>query len=134
VTAYGTVDSAVKLIKEGAFDYILKPFAPEVIEELVKRAFELTETLKGCVEDKKTIFRSPYMGQIFSIARDVADSEATILITGESGTGKEVLARYIHEHSKRKGEFIAINCAAIPEALIESDFWIRKGSFYRGNQ
>lgn len=130
VTAYGTIDSAVKLIKEGAFDYILKPFAPEVIEELVKRAFELSETIKSSVEDKKTIFRSPYMSQIFSIARDVADSEATILITGESGTGKEVLARYIHEHSKRKGDFIAINCAAIPESLIESElFGYERGAF-----
>lgn len=129
VTAYGTVDSAVKLIKEGAFDYILKPFAPEVIEELIKRVFDLSESPQF-VEEKKTIFRSPYMSQIFSIAKDVADSEATVLITGESGTGKEVLARFIHDNSKRKGEFIAINCAAIPESLIESElFGYERGAF-----
>ncbi|MEF3255338.1 MAG: sigma-54 dependent transcriptional regulator [Deferribacterales bacterium] len=130
VTAYGTVDSAVKLIKDGAFDYILKPFSPEVIEELVKRAFELPSTVEQPEEDRKTIFRSPFMTQIFTIAREIADSEATVLITGESGTGKEVLARYIHEHSKRKGEFVAINCAAIPESLIESElFGYEKGAF-----
>ncbi|MCX8084457.1 MAG: sigma-54 dependent transcriptional regulator [Calditerrivibrio sp.] len=129
ITAYGTVESAVKLIKEGAFDYILKPFAPEVLEELVKRAFEL-ESHPQLIEDKKTIFRSPYMTQIFSIAKDVAESEATVLITGESGTGKEVLARFIHEHSKRKGDFVAINCAAIPESLIESElFGYERGAF-----
>lgn len=129
VTAYGTVDSAVKLIKEGAFDYILKPFAPEVIEELIRRVFDLSENPQS-IEEKKTIFRSPYMSQIFSIAKDVADSEATVLITGESGTGKEVLARFIHDNSKRKGEFIAINCAAIPESLIESElFGYERGAF-----
>ncbi len=129
ITAFGTVDSAVKLIKEGAFDYILKPFSPEVIEELVRRAFALEENIPA-IDEKKTVFKSPYMTQIFSIAKDVADSEATVLITGESGTGKEVLARFIHEHSKRKGEFIAINCAAIPESLIESElFGYERGAF-----
>ncbi|MCA1932774.1 MAG: sigma-54 dependent transcriptional regulator [Calditerrivibrio sp.] len=129
VTAYGTVDSAVRLIKDGAFDYILKPFAPEVIEELVRRVFDLSETSQS-IDEKKTIFRSPYMSQVFNIAKDVADSEATVLITGESGTGKEVLARFIHEQSKRKGEFIAINCAAIPESLIESElFGYERGAF-----
>jgi len=129
ITAYGTVDSAVKLIKEGAFDYILKPFAPEVVEELVRRAFLLDDTIP-VVDEKKTVFKSPYMSQIFSIAKDVAESEATVLITGESGTGKEVLARYIHENSKRKGEFVAINCAAIPESLIESElFGYERGAF-----
>lgn len=129
ITAFGTVDSAVKLIKEGAFDYILKPFSPEVIEELVRRAFALEENIPA-IDEKKTVFKSPYMTQIFSIAKDVADSEATVLITGESGTGKEVLARFIHEHSKRKGEFVAINCAAIPESLIESElFGYERGAF-----
>ncbi|MCA1980911.1 MAG: response regulator, partial [Calditerrivibrio sp.] len=68
VTAYGTVDSAVRLIKDGAFDYILKPFAPEVIEELVRRVFYLSETSQS-IDEKKTIFRSPYMSQVFNIAK-----------------------------------------------------------------
>jgi len=129
ITAYGTVDSAVKLIKEGAFDYILKPFAPEVIEELVNRAFAIEDLIPE-VDENRTVFKSPYMSQIFSIAKDVAESEATVLITGESGTGKEVLARFIHENSKRKGDFVAINCAAIPESLIESElFGYERGAF-----
>ena len=138
VTAYGSVTGAVEALKIGAYDYILKPFSPEVIEELIRRTFELSSA--NAIGDKKdkekilqkpTVYRSAYMEHVFSLAKDVADSEATVLITGESGTGKEVLARFIHEHSNHSnGPFIAVNCAAIPDNLIESElFGYEKGAF-----
>lgn len=132
VTAFGTVNNAVDALKLGAYDYILKPFAPEVIEELVRRVLELEDTAPSSKRKKNTaIFRSAFMAQLFSLARDVAASEATVLITGESGTGKEVFARYIHENSSRKnGPFVAVNCAALPDNLIESElFGYEKGAF-----
>lgn len=132
VTAFGTVNNAVEALKLGAYDYILKPFAPEVIEELVRRVIEIEEAAPSVKRKKNTaIFRSAFMAQIFALARDVAASEATVLITGESGTGKEVFARYIHENSHRgTGPFVAVNCAALPENLIESElFGYEKGAF-----
>ena len=137
VTAYGSVTGAVEALKIGAYDYILKPFSPEVIEELIRRTFELagsesSASVNKASEDnskKGTVYKSAYMEHIFTLAKDVAESEATVLITGESGTGKEVLARFIHENSGHaKGPFIAVNCAAIPENLIESElFGYEKG-------
>ena len=139
VTAYGSVTGAVEALKIGAYDYILKPFSPEVIEELIRRTFELAGSQSSAagnvpLEDnskKGTVYKSAYMEHIFSLAKDVAESEATVLITGESGTGKEVLARFIHENSGHaKGPFVAVNCAAIPENLIESElFGYEKGAF-----
>lgn len=133
VTAYGTVTGAVDALKIGAYDYILKPFSPEVIEELVKRTFELSSLGVDTMQTEKrtTVYKSAYMAHVFSLAREVAKSEATVLITGESGTGKEVLARFIHENSFRSnGPFVAVNCAAIPENLLESElFGYEKGAF-----
>lgn len=138
VTAYGSVTGAVEALKIGAYDYILKPFSPEVIEELIRRTFELSEAAAGEKpqqeqdhNQKGTVYKSAYMEHVFSLAKDVAESEATVLITGESGTGKEVLARFIHENSGHaKGPFVAVNCAAIPENLIESElFGYEKGAF-----
>jgi two-component system response regulator FlrC len=132
VTAYGTVNSAVEALKMGAYDYILKPFSLDVIEELVKRTFHLKRSgFTSRVEHKGAIFRSSYMTKVFAVAADIANSEATVLITGESGTGKEVLARYIHENSNRENNpFITVNCASIPENLIESElFGYEKGAF-----
>lgn len=132
VTAFGTVDNAVNALKLGAYDYILKPFAPETLEELVRRVLEIEETAPAVKRKKNTaIFRSAFMSQLFALARDVAASEATVLITGESGTGKEVFARFIHENSSRvNGPFIAVNCAALPENLMESElFGYEKGAF-----
>jgi two-component system response regulator FlrC len=132
VTAFGTVNNAVEALKHGAYDYILKPFAPEVIEELVRRVIEIEDQAPAAKRKKNTaIFRSAFMAQLFSLARDVAASEATVLITGESGTGKEVFARFIHENSNRSsGSFVAVNCAALPENLMESElFGYEKGAF-----
>ena len=138
VTAYGSVTGAVEALKIGAYDYILKPFSPEVIEELIRRTFELSDAAAGEKvqqeqdhNQKGTVYKSAYMEHVFSLAKDVAESEATVLITGESGTGKEVLARFIHENSGHaKGPFVAVNCAAIPENLIESElFGYEKGAF-----
>lgn len=132
MTAFGTVSNAVEALKLGASDYILKPFPPEAVEELIRRTFEIENHTKNNKRVKnKAIFRSAFMARLFALAKDVADSEATVLITGESGTGKEVLAKYIHENSSRAdGPFVAVNCAAIPENLIESElFGFEKGAF-----
>lgn len=137
VTAYGSVTGAVEALKIGAYDYILKPFSPEVIEELVRRTFELSSVTPDMIatvsveESRGTIYNSPYMTHVFALAKDVAASAATVLITGESGTGKEVLARFVHENSLNKsGPFVAVNCAAIPENLLESElFGYEKGAF-----
>lgn len=132
VTAFGTVSGAVDALKVGAYDYIVKPFAPEVIEALILRTFELKKLGKlSITESRGAVYKSAYMAHIFSMAREVARSEATVLVTGESGTGKEVLARFIHENSLRaNGPFVALNCAAIPDNLLESElFGYEKGAF-----
>ncbi|MDR2105429.1 MAG: sigma-54 dependent transcriptional regulator [Deferribacteraceae bacterium] len=133
ITAFGSVTGAVDALKLGAYDYILKPFPPEAIEELVLRTFELKKLGKAAplYQKRSTIYKSAYMAHLFSIAREVAQSDATVLITGESGTGKEVLARFIHENSKRStANFVAVNCAAIPDTLLESElFGYEKGAF-----
>ncbi len=138
VTGYGTVTGAVDALKLGAYDYILKPFSPNVIEELIRRTFELSTLSKAPlgmnVNEEGSVglvYKSAYMAHLFALAKDVAKSESTVLITGESGTGKEVLARYIHDNSNHSsGQFIAVNCAAIPDNLLESElFGFEKGAF-----
>ncbi|MGA1862807.1 sigma-54 dependent transcriptional regulator [Deferribacter thermophilus] len=132
ITAYATVETAVEALKLGAFDYIVKPFPPEVIEELIERVFNINRLEDDQqIESKRFVYKSRYMAEIFNLAKDVATSDATVLITGESGTGKEVLARFIHENSRRKNKpFVAVNCAAIPESLVESEFFgYEKGAF-----
>lgn len=133
ITAYGTIDNAVEALKIGAFDYILKPFSADVIEELIRRALSINSG-KIMVEDdenKNNVFMSSFMANIYSFAADIAKTDITVLITGSSGTGKDVLAQFIHKNSKRaSGSFVAINCAAIPENLIESElFGFEKGAF-----
>lgn len=127
MTAFGTIQQAVDVMQTGAVDYLVKPFQPEVLISKVSQFLPtvLTETTTGFVAiDSKT-------KELMEIAKRVADSDATLLISGESGTGKEVMAQYIHQHSSRsKQAFVAINCAAIPENMLEAIlFGYQKGAY-----
>jgi two-component system response regulator FlrC len=127
MTAYGDVGQAVKAMQIGANDYLMKPF--EVQELLgVMDKYQPTAVV---VEEDKPIAESAVSKNLFKIAEKVAATDSTVLISGESGTGKEVLARYIHQHSQRIGQpFVAINCAAIPENMLEAMlFGYEKGAF-----
>ena len=141
MTAYGTVQNAVEAMKLGAFEYVMKPFSADEIELVIKRALDQkkleieNELLRSEVMEKygfdNIIGRTPQMQKIFELVVGVADARATVLITGESGTGKELIAKAIHYHSsRREAPFIRINCAALPEGLVESElFGHEKGSF-----
>ncbi|MPQ76260.1 sigma-54 dependent transcriptional regulator [Hydrogenovibrio sp. JE_KL2] len=126
MTAYGTVEQAVEAMKSGAVDYILKPFEADILVEKAKAYF-----YRDASSTEDFVTADPAMIQLKAMAQKVADSEASVMISGESGTGKEVLARFIHNNSKRKDQpFIAINCAAIPENMLEATlFGYEKGSF-----
>ncbi|EJF70988.1 two-component response regulator [Pseudomonas sp. Ag1] len=128
MTAHGAVERAVDAMRQGAADYLVKPFEPKALIELVARhAFG---TL-GAAEGEGPIAFEPASAQLLELAARVARSDSTVLISGESGTGKEVLARYIHQQSHRASQpFIAINCAAIPDNMLEATlFGHEKGSF-----
>ncbi len=127
MTAFGTIQQAVDVMQTGAVDYLVKPFQPEVLVTKVSQFLPtvLTETDTGFVaSDIKS-------KEVMELAKRVADSDATLLISGESGTGKEVLAQYIHQQSsRRKQPFVAINCAAIPENMLEAIlFGYQKGAY-----
>lgn len=126
ITAFGSIGSSVRAMREGAVDYLLKPFKPEQLLATVEKY--LTHQITDRTDP---IAVEPSSQQLLALARKVAQSDATVLISGESGTGKEVLAQYIHQQSPRKnGPFIAINCAAIPENMLEATlFGHEKGSF-----
>lgn len=126
MTAYGSIAQAVEAMREGATDYLLKPFEAEVLLEMVSRLDP-----GGSDDATGIVAEDPGMVSVCEIARRVATTSATVLISGESGTGKEVLARYVHQHSDRSGQaFIAINCAAIPEPMLESMlFGYEKGAY-----
>jgi two-component system response regulator FlrC len=125
MTAYGTVAQAVAAMREGATDYIVKPFDAQALIELARR--QLAARATQC----EMIAADPESKRIMSLARKMAETEATVLITGESGTGKEVYARFVRDHSPRADRpFVAINCAAIPENMLEATlFGYEKGAF-----
>jgi two-component system response regulator FlrC len=125
ITAFGTVENAVDAMKEGAVDYLIKPFSFETITKAIE-AIIYKENRK-----RQILTNNPEMQNILKLAENLAMSDITVLIYGESGTGKEVLARYIHANSKRRtGPFVAVNCAAIPDNLLESElFGYEKGAF-----
>jgi DNA-binding NtrC family response regulator len=141
MTAYGTVESAIQALRSGAYDYITKPFEMDEIRLVVAKVFErerllaenryLHEQLEGRYSFTGVSGNSPAMQQVFDMASSVAASNANVLITGESGTGKELVARSIHSNSARHEKpFIVLNCAALPENLLESElFGHEKGSF-----
>ncbi len=141
LTGYGTIESAVEAIQKGAFSYITKPFKKEEILLTIDKAFNFqrlkneNQFLRKELEDKLQfpflIGASPVMEKVYQRIMQVARTSATILITGESGTGKELAAKTLHFHSQRKEKnFVAVNCSAIPETLIESElFGHLKGSF-----
>jgi len=134
ITAHATVNQAVQAVKLGAFDYITKPFEDEELFVAIEKAlqFEKLEAenkklrgkLKKAESDKKLIGASGPFKQLKSMIHKIADTDATVLISGESGTGKELVARTIHRESSRaERDFIAVNCAAIPKDLIESELF-----------
>jgi len=129
ITAYGTVHSAVEMIKQGAADYILKPFSVASLQEVVEKS--ICDSRAVAKHSRKIITADPQMLQILETLDVVANSKASVFIQGESGTGKELIARAIHEHSSRCNEpFVAVNCAALPETLLESElFGHEQGSF-----
>ncbi|MDX1952374.1 MAG: sigma-54 dependent transcriptional regulator [Verrucomicrobiota bacterium] len=140
MTGFGSVESAVNCMRDGAFDYIIKPFSSDQIEFTLKKAEDFTRLVKvnqylSREEDEDTGYellgRSPGMEQLRQLIRKVARTQATVLIQGESGTGKELVARAIYRESPRAdAAFIKVNCAAIPENLIESEFFgHEKGAF-----
>lgn len=126
MTAFADVDRAVEAMRAGACDFLLKPFEPKALLEHVLR-YRLTEA----PDDGRVIAIDPMTSNLFALARRVAQTDATVLLSGESGVGKEVVAHYIHQHSGRsKGPFVAINCAAIPDSLLEATlFGYEKGAF-----
>ncbi len=141
ITAFASTETAIAAMKQGAYDYITKPFKVDEIRVVIEKALEkqllasenkrLKSELRDQVRDRSIVGNSPAMQPIFEMIARVANTKANVLITGESGTGKELVARGIHEGGDRAGKaFIVINCAAIPENLLESElFGHVKGAF-----
>jgi DNA-binding NtrC family response regulator len=134
LTAYGTIQNAVDAMREGAYDYLLKPFSSESLENVVRRALDAAPK-KNEKAAHAIITQDPIFCHTLEQANQAAGSTATVLIEAESGTGKELLARMIHSKSPRgSGAFVAVNCAALPENLLESElFGFEKGAFTGAN-
>ncbi|MDH4187571.1 MAG: sigma 54-interacting transcriptional regulator, partial [Nitrospira sp.] len=135
MTAYGTVETAVEAMKYGASDYILKPFSTDLLERVIAnlkaRGADPSMTVPEPIDQRSILTQDPGMIRLLSTVEGVAASQATVLIHGESGTGKELLARFIHSRSPRAHRpFIAVNCAALPDGLLESElFGHERGAF-----
>ncbi len=141
ITAFGTIESALKAMKMGAYDYVTKPFQMDEFMATVKKALENRLLKKEVLRLKKEvesryhfhhlIGKSPSMLKIYDLIERIGDTSSNVLITGESGTGKELVGKAIHYNGTRKGgPFVAVNCAAIPETLLESElFGYKKGAF-----
>lgn len=130
LTAYGTIQNAVDAMKHGAFDYLLKPFSSESLESVVRRALASMPG-REAGQSYEIVTQDPVFSLVLERARQAATSTATVLVEAESGTGKELLARMIHQKSPRaSGPFVAVNCAALPENLLESElFGFERGAF-----
>lgn len=141
MTGYPSIETAVKAVKLGAYDYITKPFTPDVLRIAVSRALErksliienqhLRMQLRAKNEADIIVGQSEEMRNMYELVRRIAPTDSTVLITGESGTGKELIARAIHNYSLRENrEFVAVDCSALVETLLESElFGHVKGSF-----
>jgi two-component system NtrC family response regulator/two-component system nitrogen regulation response regulator GlnG len=139
LTAYGTTETAITAMKLGAYDYLLKPVDITTLMRLLTKALQLqeltlqAETMPGweLTEEHALVGHSPVMQDLYKMIGRVAPTDTTVLLSGESGTGKELVARALHQHSLRAtGPWVAVNCAAIPEALLESEiFGYEKGAF-----
>jgi two-component system, response regulator FlrC len=128
ITAYASISQSVDAIKNGAADYLVKPFAPKMLVETIARHLGVAQ-----IQGDEPIAQAASSRQLLQLAQRIALSESTVLIVGESGTGKEVLARYIHNHSPRAQQpFIAINCAAIPENMLEAMLFGHEKGAYTG--
>lgn len=144
LTGQNDQDNALRAIRTGAYDFLAKPVDPDVLALTVERAYRLyelqQENRRLQMQQSSDVFtglisRDPGMQRVCRMVEKVAPSDATVLLLGESGTGKEVLAQGLHDASKRKGRFVAINCAAIPETLLESElFGYEKGAFTGANK
>jgi two-component system response regulator PilR (NtrC family) len=141
VTAFGSTDSAISAMKEGAYDYLTKPFKVDELQIVIEKALEkkllanenrrLRQELRSQSRDRTLIGHSSAMQEVYDLIAQVAETKTNVLVSGESGTGKELVARAIHEQSGRHDKpFVAINCGAIPENLLESElFGHVKGAF-----
>jgi DNA-binding NtrC family response regulator len=141
LTGQGSIESAVQAMKEGAYDYLTKPLDPARLQVLLEKALDRAETAREVHRLRRELRHrgafgslvagAPTMQEVTRQIEQVAPTDATVLVLGESGTGKELVARTIHDHSaRRRGPFVAVNCAAIPETLLESEiFGHEKGSF-----
>ena len=141
ITAYGSIPSAIEAMKNGAYDYLLKPFDPNELGVIIEKIIEhqaqarenlfLREEVKDRSRFESMIGQSKPMQEIFDLIQDVAPMDSTVLITGETGTGKGLAAKAIHSNSPRSGgPFVAVNCGAVPEHLMESElFGHQKGAF-----
>ncbi len=138
ISAYASAETAVQAMKEGAYDYLPKPFKIDEIKKVIRNALDSRKTTAEEDKPKKDILHfgllvgeSPEMRKVYNLIKQVASTPSNVLLTGESGTGKELVARAIHQESERKdGPFVAVNCGGMPENLMESElFGYKKGAF-----